>query len=78
MEPIQVGAGGVGTYTLIYGDIEVSMNAMSEVGPFIWTVEAERNALIVSSRTDWLWHQLVSGPRPSATVRFLSDCSFQR
>jgi hypothetical protein len=78
MEPLQVEAGGAGTYTIIYGDTKAEMNAMSEVGPFIWTVEAERHTLVVSSRTDWLWHQLASGPTPAATVRFLSDCSFQR
>jgi len=78
MEPLQVEAGGVGSYTISYGDTEVAMNALSEVGPFIWTVGTERNALIVSSRTDWLWHQLASGPTTAATVRFLGDCSFQR
>jgi hypothetical protein len=78
MEPEQIEAGGVGTYTIFYGDTEVAMDALSEVGPFIWTVGTERNALIVSSRTDWLWHQLASGPTTEATVRFLSDCSFQR
>jgi hypothetical protein len=78
MEPIQIEAGGVGTYTISYNDIEAEMNAMSEVGPFYWMAGAERNVLIVSSRTDWLWHQLTSDSTPEATVRFLTSCSFQR
>lgn len=76
MEPIQLGAGGAGTFMITYAGTEAEMTAMSEVGPFLWAAGSERNALIVSSRTEWLWHQLTVEPTTKAAVRFLS-CTFQ-
>jgi hypothetical protein len=77
MDPIAIEAGGAGRYTLSYGEIEVESEAMSDLGPFFWTVGRQRHALIISAETQWLWHELELGPKPEATIRFLS-CSLQQ
>lgn len=77
MEPLELGSGGAGRYTLSYGDTRAVMQAMSDAGPFFWTIGRERDALLASSETEFLWHRLALEPAPAATVRFLS-CSFQQ
>ena len=77
MEPVEIAAGGAGSYQISYGDVQASMQAMSDIGPFVWTAGSERHALIASSDTEWLWHELALGAAPRATVRFLS-CTFQQ
>jgi len=77
MEPKELGAGGVGRYTLRYGGTSADMDARSEAGPFEWSLGSERHALLASSETQWLWHALTLEPEPTATIRFLL-CSFQR
>ena len=77
MQPTELEAAGAGHYTLDYGDVEAEMQAMSDLGPFLWTVGTQRHALIVSSATQWLWHELDVDPQPEATIRFLA-CSFQQ
>ena len=71
MEPVAVGADGSGRYALGYEDIEVAMEAQSVAGPFFWTLPAERNALLPSSETQFLWHRLTLDPEPHASIRFL-------
>lgn len=77
MDPKELEAGGAGTYAIRYGDIETQMNALSELGPFLWTVGTERDALMISSESQWLWHELKVEPQPMAAIRFLT-CSFQQ
>lgn len=77
MEPIELEIAGAGRYRVIYADKEAEMSAMSDAGPFLWSIDRERHALIASSETQWLWHQLTLTPMPEATIRFLS-CTFQQ
>ena len=77
MEPVELAPGGAGSYQISYLDVQASMQAMSDIGPFVWTVDSERSALIASSDSEWLWHELDLGAAPQATVRFLS-CTFQQ
>jgi hypothetical protein len=77
MEPIELGAAGAGRYSLGYGGTQVEMQAMSDTGPFLWNRDSERHALLASSETGWLWHQLTLEPSPGSTIRFMS-CSFQQ
>jgi hypothetical protein len=72
MEPVQVAQDGSGRYELQYGDTETAMSSVSDIGPFVWTVGAERHALLASSETNFLWHRLTLDPVPAATVRFLT------
>jgi len=72
MEPVQVAQDGSGRYELRYGNTDVAMNSLSDVGPFFWTVGDEHNTLLASSETQFLWHRLTLGPVPAATVRFLT------
>jgi hypothetical protein len=75
MEPVETAADGSGRYGLTYGGTEADMDALSAAGPFLWTVGPERNALLASSETRFLWHRLTLEPAPEATVRFL-ECTF--
>ena len=77
MEPQALDASGASRFALAYGDVRADMNAMSDVGPFIWNVGTERHALLVSSETQWLWHRLTLEPAPAATIAFL-ECSFEQ
>ncbi len=77
MEPVELAVGGAGSYRISYGEFQSPMQAMSDVGPFVWMADSERNTLIASSDTEWLWHELELGAAPRATVRFLS-CTFQQ
>jgi hypothetical protein len=72
MEPIEIGADGSGRYALSYGHSETEMRALSLAGPYVWTEGSERNTLLASSETAFLWHRLRLDPAPEATVRFLS------
>jgi hypothetical protein len=75
MEPQALDSSGAARFTLSYGDVRADMEAMSDVGPFLWTAGSERHALLVSSETQWLWHRLTLEPAPVATVAFL-ECTF--
>jgi hypothetical protein len=75
MEPVDTASDGSGRYLLRYGDTEAEMDALSDAGPFVWTVGSERDALLASSDTEFLWHRLTLDPAPAATIRFLS-CTF--
>ena len=77
MEPITVQSDGSGRYTLRYGTSAATMEASSTAGPFLWKVREQRNALLASSETEFLWHQLELDPTPRATIRFLK-CSFHQ
>ncbi|MGD8340512.1 MAG: hypothetical protein PVH89_06990 [Gammaproteobacteria bacterium] len=77
MEPQELEPSGAGSYRIVYGDTDAPMQAMSEAGPFFWVVGSERDALMPSSETEWLWHQLELAAAPVATVRFLV-CSLQQ
>ena len=72
MEPVERAADGSGSYTLSYGDTKAEMRALSDAGPFVWTVGDERNTLLASSETQFVWHRLAFDPAPHATVRFLA------
>jgi hypothetical protein len=71
MQPIESRADGSGRFQLHYGNTDAPMDALSDAGPFVWNVGAERNALLVSSETQFLWHRLTLDPMPTATVSFL-------
>lgn len=77
MEPIELGAGGTGRYTISYNDTRTGMQALSDAGPFVWNTELERNALIASSADRWLWHHLRLDRLATPEIRFL-DCTFQQ
>ena len=77
MEPVELGSGGTGRYTISYDDTSADMQALSDAGPFVWNVARERNALIASSETEWLWHRLTLVPEPASEIRFLV-CAFQQ
>jgi hypothetical protein len=71
--PVSLAAGGAGRYTVDYGDVRAAAaEAWSDAGPFFWLVGSERNTLVASSETEWLWHRLSIEPAPRATVSFLS------
>ena len=76
MEPVDLAAADSARYILSYGDARAEMRA-SEAGPFVWSLGSERDALLASSETQWLWHTLVLAPAPEATIRFL-QCSFRQ
>lgn len=76
-EPVSLAADGSGIYTLSYGGIEARMEAQSPAGPFFWTVGNERDTLLASSETQFLWHQLKFERVPEATVAFL-QCAFRQ
>lgn len=75
MEPEKLDPAGAGSYTLSYGEIRAPMTALSDAGPFFWTVGVERDTLLASSETEFLWHRLEPGASPVTTIRFLS-CTF--
>jgi hypothetical protein len=77
MEPLDLKAGGPARYALSYGDTKAAMEAMSEAGPFFWAFGNERDTLLASSETQWLWHRLTLGAVPEAAIRFLA-CEFQQ
>lgn len=77
MEPVQLDEDGAGRYRLRYGDAQAPMTALSDIGPFAWTVGAEHHTLLASSETDFLWHRLTVGAAPAATVTFLT-CSIHQ
>ena len=76
LEPIRISEGGAGSYRIVYGDRSADMQAQSELGPYYWTIDSRRHALIISSESQWLWHELETSPSPVATIRFLT-CSLQ-
>lgn len=67
---------GSGTYAITYRAIQASMEATSEAGPFYWTMGSERNTLLASSETQFLWHRLMLDPTPATRVYFL-NCALQ-
>lgn len=76
MEPVVVNAAGAGRYTIRYGTTSAPMQAISAVTPFVWTVAGERNTLLASSDTAFLWHQVKLEPTPQAMIRFMK-CRFR-
>lgn len=76
MSPESLSADGSGTYKISYQDIEADMQASAEAGPFYWTRDVERNTLLASSETRFLWHKLQLAPTPQASILFL-DCTLQ-
>jgi hypothetical protein len=72
MEPLSLDADGAGAYKLSYGDIQVEMQALTPAGPFFWINDQERNTLVASSETAFLWHRLALDAQPDADVRFLT------
>lgn len=77
MEPQEIQASGAGDYTISFAGTQAPMRAASEAGPFLWTNGSERHALLASSETEWLWHELEIAAAPVATVRFLV-CTLQQ
>ena len=77
MEPVDLEAAGGARYWLSYGDARAEMRALSDAGPFVWTLDSERHALLASSETQWLWHRLALVPAPEATILFL-ECAFRQ
>lgn len=87
MEPVTLDASGAGSYRLSHGSRnELSMQALSDIGPFVWSDSAaaadgavtdQRNTLVISSETQLLWHTLSLAVPPSAVVRYM-DCKLQQ
>ena len=76
LEPIELEAGGVGRYTIRYGDAVAEADARSDIGPFAWTVGQARHALVISSDTQWIWHRLE--PDSTAAIVHFMRCDFQQ
>jgi hypothetical protein len=87
MAPVTLDATGAGQYLLSYGDRqELPMQAVSEIGPFLWSDGSggnngsnseERNTLVISSGTQLLWHTLSLTEMPDASIRYM-DCGLQQ
>ena len=77
MEPQDREEGGATRYALGYDQVRAEMRALSDIGPFLWASPQERNTLLASSDTHWLWHRLTLDPVPAATVSFLV-CTFSQ
>lgn len=79
LEPLDRNADGSARYEISYGNNRrAEVRGLSDAGPYVWTTDKERNALLASSETRWLWHQLELDPAgPLATIRFLS-CTIER
>lgn len=76
MAPESLREDGSGTFEISYRETRARMEAYSYAGPFIWNTELERNTVLASSETRFLWHQLVLGSTPAASVRFM-ECSLR-
>ena len=74
MTPENLREDGSGNYQISYRDVQASMEATSYAGPFYWTTDSERNTLLASSETQFLWHRLVLDATPEASVYFL-ECT---
>ena len=72
MTPGNLREDGSGDYQVSYRDVEADMNASSDAGPFYWTTGNERNTLLASSETHFLWHKLTLAPTPTTNIYFLS------
>jgi len=77
MEPVELEAGGAGEYKLMLNESATQMRALSDSGPFLWQSDRERNVLLASSESEWLWHRLILDAAARSEVRFLS-CRFQQ
>jgi hypothetical protein len=76
MEPIELDDQWRGRYTIRYDGTEAPMEGVSELGPFVWAIGAERHVLAISSESRWLWHVLTTEPVPASSIHFM-DCEFQ-
>jgi len=72
MAPESLAPDGSGTYQISYRDEQASMEARSFAGPFYWTTDSERNSLLASSETEFLWHRLKLASAPEAEIHFLT------
>ncbi|MEY4640177.1 MAG: hypothetical protein RLZZ227_171 [Pseudomonadota bacterium] len=72
MAPVSVREDGSGQYQISYRDVEADMEAASYAGPFSWASDSERNTLLASSETQFLWHRLVLESTPQAEIHFLA------
>jgi hypothetical protein len=72
MEPVNLLEDGSGSYVMIHGDAKTDMQALSFAGPFYWASDDERNTLLASSETEFLWHRLELSPAPVADIRFMN------
>src|SRR5690606_36033248 len=72
MEPSSLDPDGAGSYALSYGNIQVGMKAITQAGPFFWINGNERNTLVASSETAFLWHSFTIDQEPDSEVRFLT------
>jgi len=77
LEPQQLDPGGAGSYRLIYEDMDVIMQAVSDAGPFTWVTDEKRHTLLVNADDELLWHQLEFFPALSATSTLLT-CAFRQ
>ena len=77
LEPMSLDDDGAGTYRLTYGDVQTTMKALTAAGPFYWSGDTERNTLMASSETAFVWHRLRLGNVVDADVRFLR-CKFSQ
>jgi hypothetical protein len=77
MEPVNLLADGSGSYAMVHGDENTDMQALSFAGPFYWGFGDERNTLLASSESEFLWHRLELGPAPVANIQFM-NCVFSQ
>jgi len=78
MAPQTLDASGAGQYLLDYGQQQqLPMQALSEIGPFVWVEGDEHHTLVISSETALLWHTLSLTAAPASSVRFLA-CTLQQ
>lgn len=77
LEPQLLDAQGAGSYRLVYEDEDVAMQAVSDAGPFTWTLAGVRHTLLVNAADGLLWHQLEFSAAPKATTHRL-NCNFSQ
>lgn len=75
MEPVTVADDGAGSFIIHYGGREADMRSAGYAGPYTWTTPLATSTLLANSEEQFLWHQLVLDPEPSARIHFM-NCRF--
>jgi hypothetical protein len=72
MEPVNLLADGSGSYVMVRDGEKADVQALSFAGPFYWGTVDERNTLLASSETEFVWHRLELTPAPVAHIQFMN------
>lgn len=72
LEPQQLDNKGAGSYLISYEGRTVTMQASSDAGPFVWTMDNVQHTLLVNSETRLLWHSLSLDSPLQSRSRFMA------